>query len=234
MHTRLALAVSAALACFVAPLAIAAPASAGPVFHLVFNGRVAIGSWTTCPQPRLGDRCLDTVVIASDAKTYENSDQPTGGHFLHSRGDRVILRHFWYTMTEFEGELFPETTKESFGGTDVGVSVSIANRLTSASAVAPSIPMRTFDYVTGEESEETGSVSVTGQPAGPLEPIREGGRSSTRDYLMKSSTKGWSRMATASGTDGGAPIAGAVFTDETVMYSVRQAELSVYKGRPTG
>lgn len=234
MRTRVALSVAAALAAAIATLGLASPASAGPVFHLVFNGRVAIGSWTTCPQPKVGDTCLDTVVIASDAKSYENSDQPTGGHFLHSKGDRVILRHFWYTITEFEGELFPRTTRESFGGTDVGVSVSITNRLTRASAVAPSIPMRTFDYVNDTESEETGSVSVTWQPAGPLEPVREGGRTSTRDYLMKSSTKGWSRMATAGGTDGGAPIAGSVVQRETVMYSVRQAELSVYKGQPAG
>jgi hypothetical protein len=231
---RTTAAATGGLVALVASLAAAAPAAAGPVFHLSFHGQVALAAWTSCPQPQVGDSCFDTVVIASDATTYENSDQEGGGHFLHDRGDRVILRHFWYDVREVDGEVWFVPTRESFGGTDVGVQVGIHQRLTSATASAPSIPMHTSDYVTGQEYDETGSVSAAWQPAGDLVRIGSRQHSSTRDYFFLSSTAGWERTATATGVDDGVPITRSVVLGDTTMYSVRQVELSVYKGRPQG
>jgi hypothetical protein len=215
-------------------LPVAAPAWAGPVFHTSFHGEVAIAVWTSCPQPRDGDSCYDTVVIASDARTYENSDQEGGGHFLHDSGDRVVLRHFWYDVTEVDGELWAVPTRESFGGTDVGVSVDVHRRLTAASATAPSVPMHTTDYVAGTETEETSSVSVRWSPEGTLERIAQRDRASSRDYFFLTATTGWQRQATASGVDDGVPVTRTSVPGDTVLVSVRQVDLRVYKGRPAG
>ncbi|WP_411720242.1 hypothetical protein [Mycetocola sp.] len=220
-------------AAFLAALALSVglgpTASAAPALHLSFNGQIAIGSWTTCPELQLGDTCLDTVIIASDAKTYENSDQSGGGHFLHDSGDRVVLQKFWYEVRLIEGELSRFPTMESFGGTDAGVDVRIANRLTAATATATAIPMNTTNYVTGESFSETASVEVTWEPTGPLTVIKERERISNEDVFLMSSTTGWSRDAVASGLDGGEPIPGSS-ADGTMMFSARQAELTVVKG----
>jgi hypothetical protein len=220
---------AAGLAALALALGLSAPASAAPAIHISFNGRIAVGSWTTCPEPRLGDSCLDTVIIASDAKTYENSDQSGGGHFLRDSGDRVVLQKFWYEMRLFEGELSPVPTRESFGGTDAGVDVRIDNRLTAATATATSIPMNTTDYVTGESFRETARVKATWKPTSPLTAIRERERVSSGDVFFMSSTTGWSRDAVASGLDGGKPIPGSP-TAGSAMFAARQAELTVVKG----
>lgn len=228
---RVAVSSAACLAALLVPLGLASPASAAPALHLSFNGRVAIGSWTTCPDLQVGDTCLDTVIIASDARTYENSDQPEGGHFLRDSGDRVVLQKFWYEVRLFEGEPSIFTTRESFGGTDVAVDVQIDNRLTSATAIATSIPMNTTDFVTGESFSETASVEAIWEPASPLTVIRERERFTGGDVFILSSTTGWSRDAVVSGLDGGGPIPGTSAAG-TTMFSVRQAELTVVKGAP--
>lgn len=228
-----ALCSAAGLASLLASVALAPPASAGEVFHLSFNGEVAIANWTTCPEPKAGDSCEDTTVIASDARTYETSDQPDGGHFLHGAGDRVVLQRFWYEVREVDGELTGVITQESFGGTNVGVDVRIHNRLTAASATAAAIPMHTTDYAGDREFDETVSVGTTWQPTGELTRIREGGRNATRDFMFKSTTSGWSREARATGVIDGRAIQGVNVPGGTLMYSARQADLSLYKGRPT-
>jgi hypothetical protein len=177
----------------------------------------------------LGDSCVDTVIIASDARTYENSDSSAGGHFLRDSGDRVVLQRFWYEVRLVEGELTPVPTMESFGGTDVAVDVDIDNRLTAATAVATSIPMNTTDYVTGESFSETASVEATWEPTSSLTVIKERERHSDRDVFLSSSTTGWSRDAVASGLDGGEPIPGSP-TAGTTLFSARQVELTVVKG----
>lgn len=233
MGTRTRTAVAAAgLLGLLTPVALAGPASAGPVFKVSFHGRVATAAWTSCPAPEVGDSCFDTVVIASDAKTYETSDQDSGGHFLHDKGDRVILRHFWYDVREVDGEIWFVPTKESFGGTDAGVEVDIHHRLTSASAAATAIPMHTSDYVTGEDYTETGSVEVDWTPVGPLARLDGRDRVSTRDFFFMSSTVGWERPATAGGVDDGIPITRTVLTGDTMLFNVNQVDLSVYKGAP--
>jgi hypothetical protein len=54
------------------------------VFHTWFKGLVASATWTTCPQPQVGQLCRDTVVLGFDAVTREN----VGGSRVGSRGGR--------------------------------------------------------------------------------------------------------------------------------------------------
>lgn len=206
------------------------PAAAGPVFQLRFHGDVALAAWTTCPEPALGDLCADTVVIASDARTRENTDLETGGHFLHDSGDRIVLQRFWYEVIEFEGQLEARPLQESFGGTD-DATVDIPNRLPSASASAASIPMHTTDYVSGEESFGTDSVSVQWLQAGPLEKMDDRGRVANRLQMIRAWTTGWWRAATASGSIDGGTIPGSLIVEGTTLIHVDQGELYVNKGR---
>ena len=210
--------------------ALAAPASAGPMFISSFHGSIAIAVWTSCPEPELGDSCYDTVVIASDAITYGNSGVEHGPHFERDKGDRVILRHFWYDMRLVDGQLGPVITKESFGGTDQGVTVDIDQRLRSASAAAPSIPMHTTDYANDREYDETGSVTADWLPAGEL--IRLDDRSVYHPgyALFLTSTLGWQVDATATGVDDGEPVTRSVYLPDTTMLSARQVDLEVYQG----
>lgn len=228
-----ALAPTATCALFVATsVAVAPAASAGPVFELSFHGEVALAAWTTCPEPRPGDLCTDTVVIASAARTRENSDQETGGHFLHDSGDRIVLQRFWYEIVDFEGQAQAKPLRESFGGTD-DATVEIHNRLTSATARAASIPMHTTDYVTGEELSDTDSVSVDWLPFGSLERIDELDRFASRQQLVRSWTTGWARDATASGIIDDHDIPGSPSAGGTALVHVDQGELTVLRGRVT-
>jgi len=231
MHRARVPAVGCALVA-VASMAVAPPAAAGPVFHLSFHGELALAAWTTCPEPELGDLCADTVVIASDSRTRENTDLETGGHFIHDSGDRLVLQRFWYEIVEFDGQLQPRPLRESFGGTD-NASVEIHNRLTDATATA-TVPMDTTDYVTGEESSGTDSVSVRWLPVGPLERMDERDRSGNRQQIIRSWTTGWSRDATATGTLDGSPIQGSQSSGGTMLVHANQGELSIIKGRPIG
>lgn len=211
-------------------LAWAAPAAAGPVFHTSFHGSIAIAAWTSCPEPKAGDECFDTEVIASDATTYENSDQPTGGHFLHDRGDRVTLRHFWYSAREIDGQLVLVTTKESFGGTDEGVTVDIDHRLRTASANAPLVPMHTTDFANDREYDETGSVSVSWLQAGSLYRLDDRSVFLPGYALFLDSTLGFQVDATATGVDDGVPITRAPIPGATTVFTARQLNLEVYRG----
>ena len=92
--------------------------------------------------------------------------------------------------------------------------------------------MHTSDYVTGEDYTETGSVEVVCTPAGPLSRLDGRDRVSTRDFFFMSSTVGWERPATAGGVDDGVPITRTVLLGDTTLFTVKQVELSVYKGAP--
>jgi len=232
MRKALACAASCALVA-VTSLAGAPSAAAGPVFQLRFHGDVALAAWTTCPEPRLGDLCADTVVIASDVRTRENTDQATGGHFIHDSGDHIVLQRFWYEIVELEGQLQTRPRRESFGGTD-DASVDIHNRLTTATASAVSVPMHTTDYVTGEESTGTDSVSVAWLPLGPLVSMHERDRFANRQQLIRSWTTGWSRDASATGRLDGSAIPGSLDTQGTMLVHADQGELSVNKGVRVG
>jgi hypothetical protein len=219
--------VGAVAAGVLAPLVAAAPAQAGPVFTVRFNGEVAMASWTTCPELVLGASCVDTTVFASDAKTFETSDQPSGGHHIRDHGDRIVLQRQWYTVVEVDGILTGRPTRESFGSTDQ-VDVAIPRRLTSATVTATAIPMHTTDYVAGTEYDATDSFSGSWVPDGPLMPIDDRVRLSGRFLFFLESSDGWSRSSTPVAQVDGAPVPGTPVLRELV--AVRQSSLTVLKG----
>ena len=214
-------------AAVLAPLVTAAPAHAGPVFTIRFNGEVAMASWTTCPEFVLEATCVDTTVFASDAQTFETSDQPTGGHHLRDRGDRIVLQRQWYTVVEVDGFLTGRPTRESFGSTDA-VDVAIAHRLTSASVSASAIPMHTTDYVAGTEYEEIDSFTGSWEPSGPLTPIDDRVRIADRFLFFLEASDGWSRSSTPVAQVDGEAVPGTPVLRELV--AVRQSSLTVLKG----
>lgn len=218
---------TALAAALLAPLATASGAHAGPVFTIRFNGEVALAGWTTCPELVLGATCVDTTVFASDAQTFETSDQPDGGHHIRSRGDRIVLQRQWYTVVEVDGFLTGKPTKESFGSTDA-VDVSIAHRLTTATVSAAAIPMHTTDYVAEAEFDETDSFTGSWEPSGPLTPIEDRVRFSDRFLFFLEGTDGWTRQSAPVAAVDGEPVPGTATLHELV--AVRQSSLTVLKG----
>jgi hypothetical protein len=214
-------------AAVLAPLVTAAPAHAGPVFTIRFNGEVAMASWTTCPDFVLGATCVDTTVFASDAQTFETSDQPTGGHHIRGHGDRIVLQRQWYTVVEVDGFLSARPTRESFGSTDA-VDVAIAHRLTSASVSASAIPMHTTDYVAETEYEEIDSFTGSWEPSGPLARIDDRVRVADRFLFFLEGSDGWSRSSAPVAEVDGEAVPGTPTLRELV--AVRQSSLTVLKG----
>ncbi len=224
---RVALAIAAATAATLTGLA--PPADAGPVLAIRFQGQVASAVWSTCPaDPAPGQRCEETVVMAFDARTQETTDQPSGPHFLGDRDDVVVLQRFWMEARLVDGELTMVSLKESFGRTTTAA-VDIPQRLTSATVDSGPISMHTTDYVAETETTETDSVTASWTPAGALTPISEWSRASARWGLQVESTKGWTRLASATATIDGAPVAGDLQAAD--LFSVTQRSQLVLRGR---
>jgi hypothetical protein len=190
---------------------------------------VAAADWVTCTsEPTPGQLCEETVVMAFDARTQETTDQPTGPHFLSGRDDVVVLQRFWMEARLVDGELALVPVKESFGRTTTA-QVDISQRLTSATAVSGPISMHTTDYVAGTETTETDSVTATWTPTGALTPVRDWWRASERWGMQVESTKGWSRLASATATIDGVPVAGSLASAD--LFSVTQRSQLVLRGR---
>jgi len=224
---RATLAAVAAVAALSTPVLAASAAHAGPVFTIRFTGEVAIAQWTTCPELVLGARCSDTTVFASDAHTFETSDQPSGGAHLRSHGDRIVLQRQWYTVVEVDGILTGRPTRESFGSTDA-VDVRISHRLTSATASAAAIPMHTTDYTTETELDETDSFTGDWAPSGDLTRIEDRVRIANRFLLLLEGTAGWTRQSMPTAHVDGQAVPGTASLHELV--AVRQSSLTVLKG----
>lgn len=224
---RASLVTMAAAAALSTPVLAAPAAHAGPVFTLRFTGEVAIAQWTTCPEFVLGARCADTTVFASDAHTFETSDQGAGGAHLRSHGDRIVLQRQWYTVVEVDGILTGRPTRESFGSTDA-VDVSISHRLTSATVSAAAIPMHTTDYETETELDETDSFTGNWAPSGDLSRIDDRVRISGRFLFFLEGTDGWTRQSAPTASVDGQAVPGTATLHELV--AVRQSTLTVLKG----
>lgn len=225
---RASLATVAAVAAALSTPVLAAPAAhAGPVFTIRFTGEVAIAQWTTCPELVLGARCVDTTVFASDAHTFETSDQEAGGAHLRSHGDRIVLQRQWYTVVEVDGFLTGRPTRESFGSTDA-VDVGISHRLTSATVSATAIPMTTTDYATETQTEETDSFTGNWEPSGDLTRIDDRVRISHRFLFFLEGTDGWTRQSAPTASVDGQAVPGTASLHELV--AVRQSSLTVLKG----
>ena len=219
--------VAALAAALSTPLLTAPAAHAGPVFTIRFTGEVAIAQWTTCPEFVLGAHCVDTTVFASDAQTFETSDQETGPAHLRSQGDRMVLQRQWYTVVEVDGFLTGRPTRESFGSTDA-VDVSISHRLTSATVSAAAIPMHTTDYTTETELDETDSFAGNWAPSGDLSRIDDRVRISNRFLLLLEGTDGWTRQSAPTASVDGEAVPGTASLHELV--AVHQSSLTVLKG----
>lgn len=219
--------VAAVAAALSTPVLAASAAHAGPVFTLRFTGEVAIAQWTTCPEFVLGARCVDTTVFASDAHTFETSDQEAGPAHLRDHGDRIVLQRQWYTVVEVDGILTGRPTRESFGSTDA-VDVSIDHRLTSATVTAPAIPMHTTDYEAETELDETDSFTGSWAPSGDLSRIDDRVRISNRFLFFLEGTDGWTRQSAPTASVDGQAVPGTATLHELV--AVRQSTLTVLKG----
>lgn len=219
--------VAAVVTALSTPLLVAPAAHAGPVFTLRFTGEVAIAQWTTCPELALGARCVDTTVFASDAHSFETSDQESGSAHLRSHGDRIVLQRQWYTVVEVDGILTGRPTRESFGSTDA-VDVSISHRLTSATVSAAAIPMHTTDYETETELDETDSFTGDWKPTGELSRLDDRVRISDRFLFFLEGTDGWTRQSAPTASVDGQAVPGAATLVELV--TVRQSTLTVLKG----
>lgn len=204
-------------------LLVAAPAQAGPVTSLRFAGRLAIASWTTCPDPRPNQRCIDTEVIASDSSFKEKG-------FGRSAGPRVIYRQFRYVVNA-DGVSSRETG-ETFGGTD-DAAVAVQPRLRYASATAE-VPVEVCTFDRGGDlicAPDTVAVHIEWAGAGDLRRLDERTVYPAPGVLYKSYTKGWTRTATATGTLDGGPIPGVLtpgFPPE--LTAARQGEMTVCHG----
>ena len=220
-HTLIAL-LCAALMLFTAPAA-----SAADLFLVKFRGGVALAVWRTCPQWQVGAVCEETVVIASDAMTFEK--YPEGRE--RDKGPRVVLQRFVFEIVDLgEDGLSSRPIRESFGGTDEA-DVTINRRSRWATASAAAIPMNTTEYH-GDESvtyEETVSLDVEWTGQGELQRIDERDHYNDRLQLFISYPKGWERSAVATGTIDGAPIAGTLDESATTLINVAQGELRLYK-----
>jgi hypothetical protein len=89
--------------------------------------------------------------------------------------------------------------------------------------------MHTTDDVADTETSETDSVTARWTAAGDLTPIREWSRASARWGLQVESTKGWTRLASATATIDGAPVAGDLRAAD--LFSVTQRSQLVLRGR---
>ena len=208
----------------VTQLLVAAPAQAGPVTSLRFAGRLAIASWTTCPDPPPGQRYTDTEVIASVSSLKEK------GFGRRSAGPRVIYRQFRYVVRA--GGVSTRETGETFGGTD-DAAVAVQPRLKYASATAEvSVEVCTFDPA-GDLvcAPDTVAVHVEWTAVGDLLRLDERTVYPAPGVLYKSYTKGWTRTATATGRLDGGPTPGVLtpgFPPELTY--ARQGEMTVCHG----
>ncbi len=120
------------------------PASAGRtlVFQLRFSGLVATASWTTCPQPEVGDVCVDR-----EGK-------------LRDRGP--VLRTLTFVYRIVGGELGTVPVAEWFGRTE-SADVDGAPRLGSATAegTVPVVLCSVFDPTAGLSCPDEVVVDLT-------------------------------------------------------------------------
>lgn len=209
------------LALAVAPAAANAAGSGAAVFQVRFNGEVAIGQWTTCPQLVLGAVCDDTVVIASSAATAER--WPDGR--LRDRKPRVVLQRYRYEVLELDGGLTGRPLQQSFGGTS-DATVRIDTQARGATVQSESIPMTTMDFADDVQFAESAALDATWSATGPRTAIKGRYVASGRGWHVTAGTRGWERAAAAAGSIDGAPIPGE-FGSATITHVV-QSELRVY------
>lgn len=207
----------------VTQLVVVTPAQAGPVTSLRFAGRLAIASWTTCPDPGPAQSCTDTEIVASVSSLKEKG-------FGRSAGPRLIYRQFRYVVSA-DGVSTRETG-ETLGGTDAAT-VAVQPRLKDASAYAE-VPVEVCTFHPDGSSacgSDTVAVRADWTAAGDIQRLDERTVYPAPGVLYKAYTKGWARTATATGTVDGVPTPGVLtpgFAPQLV--NARQGEMTVCHG----
>lgn len=186
--------------------AVADEDSRSLVFRTRFSGLFASATWTTCPTPSLGDVCTDTILFAFNSKTTDGK--------LRDRGPVVRTLTFVYRVVG--GEIGAAPIAEWFGRTE-DATVDSAPRLEWARAVSdvPVLLCSVFDTEAGFACPESVPVDVAWTGTGELERIDD--HTVRRDSLRMENTwtRGWSRLSTAEGTVGDAPLGTLVGADLT-------------------
>lgn len=213
---RLVIAVVAALlVVLTAPPALAGPGSRSLVFQLRFTGLVATASWTTCPQPAVGDVCVDTDVLAFDSASREGK--------IRERGPTLRTITFVYRVVG--GEFGTVLVAEWFGRTEIAA-VSGTPRLGRATAegVVPVVLCSVFDPTAGYACPRQVAVDLTWTGAGSLTRIAEHDVAHSEFRMENTWTRGWQRPATVHGSVSGGAL-GTLTSAE--LLRVRQGEVVV-------
>lgn len=177
--------------------AVAGEDSSTVVFRTRFTGLVASATWTTCPQPSIGDVCTDTVLLAFDSRTRDGK--------LRSRGPVVRTLTFVYRVVG--GELGTVPVAEWFGRTeDATVEATPRLERASAQATVPILICTIFEPESGLTCPDSLAVDVAWTGTGPLERIAEHAVVHMPLRLENTWTRGWQRTATAAGTVGTGPL----------------------------
>ena len=185
----------------------AAPASASPdartfVFQVRFQGLVASATWTTCPTPRVGAICRDTIVLAFDATTREKAGS---GPQIRSQGP--VLRTLTFVYRVVGGEIGTVPVAEWFGRTEDAL-VSGTPRLTraTASGTVPISVCTVFDPSSGVACPRNLAVDLTWTGTGELTRVAEHTVSHGGVRTENVWTRGWERPASAAGQVGTRPL----------------------------
>lgn len=207
----------------------AAPASAGPgsrslVFQLRFTGLVATASWTTCPQPAIGDLCTDTIVFAFDTRTSEG----TGQDRIRDRGP--VLRTLTFVYRFVGGGQGTVPVAEWFGRTE-DATVEGTPRLTRATAegTVPVLLCSVMDPTAGVSCPDELAVDLTWTGTGPRTRINEHTVIHMGVRIENTWTRGWQRAATVTGTVGDDPLGTLLAAD---LSRVDQGEVVVQHPLP--
>lgn len=225
MRTTRSALCTAALALAGALAMPAAPAGAGYVFHVKFNGKVALGSWTTCPVWTVGTICQDTYVIAASAATMEGRDR--------AFGPSVILRRYRYQIVDLGDEGLDSHLLTQSLGITYTATVAIDPRARRGYVHAPAIRLNTcVADAAGDLTcrPENTSFEGTWTGVGMLRRYDERFVMGSRYFVMRTYTLGWERSATAVATDTGRRVPGALVPDKTMLINARQGELRAYPG----
>ena len=185
------------------------------VFQLRFTGLVATAGWTTCPEPEIGDACVDTDVLAFDSASREGK--------VRDRGPTLRTLTFVYRVVG--GELGSVPVAEWFGRTEIAT-VSGTPRLTRATAegTVPVVLCSVFDPMAGFTCPDDVAVDLTWTASGALTRLAEHDVARNEFRMENTWTRGWQRPATVSGTVVGS-ILGTLSAAE--MLRVRQGEVIV-------
>ena len=209
--------------------AAATPASAGPgsrslVFQLRFTGLVTTASWTTCPQPAIGDLCTDTIVFAFDSVTREG----TGQDKIRDRGP--VLRTLTFVYRFVGGEQGTIPVAEWFGRTE-DATVEGTPRLTTATAegTVPVLICSVMDPTAGVSCPDDLAVDLTWTGTGPRARIDDHTVIHMGVRTENTWTRGWQRTATVAGTVGGDPLGTLLGAD---LSRVDQGEVIVQHPLP--